>query len=99
MGLLPPNKGELMKIREIDPSELEGFAELIKPANNAQCTCVCGEILSKPAAQAKILDALANNAHRLSKLSAATGDDYYANNAEENRKLWQELRTAFGLDD
>jgi hypothetical protein len=88
-----------MEIKKINPSELEGFAELIKPADRTQNTCICSEILSKPAAQAKILDALANNAHRLSKLSAATGDDYYANNAEENRKLWQELRTAFGFDD
>jgi hypothetical protein len=84
-----------MEIKKIDPSELEGFAELVK----APDTCACNKILSKPAAQAKVLDALANNAQRLSKLSAVTGDNYYANNAEENRRLWRELRIAFGLDD
>lgn len=88
-----------MKIKKIDPSELEGFAELIRPADRTQSTCVCSGILSTPSAQAKILDALAHNAHRLSKLSSETHDDYYANNAEENRRLWRELRVAFGLDD
>jgi hypothetical protein len=84
-----------MEIKKIDRSELEGFAELVKGPN----TCACNKILSRPAAQAIILDALANNAHRLSKLGAETHDDYYANNAEENRKLWRELRVSFGLDD
>jgi len=83
-----------MKIKSIDSSELEGFAELIKGPNK----CACNGILSTPSAQAKILDALAHNAQRLSKLGAETHDDYYANNAEENRKLWKELRIAFGLD-
>jgi hypothetical protein len=84
-----------MEIKKIDRSELEGFAELIKGPNK----CACNGILSTPSAQAKILDALAHNAHRLSKLSSETHDDYYANNAEENRKLWRELRVSFGLDD
>ena len=88
-----------MEIKKINPFELEGFAELIKPAGRTQNTCVCSEILSKPSAQAKILDALAHNAHRLSKLGAETHDDFYANNAEENRRLWRELRMAFGLDE
>jgi hypothetical protein len=83
-----------MEIKKIDRSELEGFAEFVKGPN----TCACNKILSRPAAQAIILDALGNNAHRLSKICVATGDDYYANNAEENRKLWKELRIAFGLD-
>lgn len=99
MGLLPPNKGKLMEIKKIDRSELEGFAELIKPAKRTESICACSEILSTPSTQAKILDALAHNAQRLSKLGAETHDDYYANNAEENRKLWRELRVAFGLDD
>jgi len=84
-----------MKIKKIDRSELEGFAEFVKGPN----TCACNKILSRPSAQAKILDALAHNAQRLSKLGAETHDDYYANDAEENRKLWRELRIAFGLDD
>lgn len=88
-----------MEIKKINPSELEGFAELIKPADRTQNSCICSDILSKASAQAMILDALANNAHRLSKLSAQTHDDFYANNAEENRKLWKELRIAFGLDE
>ena len=74
------------------------FVELIKAPVRSENNCICRDILLNPSNQSMILTALANNAHRNSKLAAETGDDFYANHAEANRKLWRELRIAFGLE-
>lgn len=87
-----------MEIKE-NNSKLENFAELIKAPNRTQNMCICSGILSKPANQSKILQSLANEAHRNSKLAAETGDDFYSAQAEEMRKIWKELRIAFGIED
>jgi len=88
-----------MEIRKIDPSELDGFAELIKPSVRSQNTCVCSGILSNPAAQSKILQALATDAHRYSRMAAETGDEFYVDHAQAIRELWKELRIEFGIED
>ena len=88
-----------MEIKKINPSELDGFAELIKSADRSQNTCACSGILSKPAAQSKVLQALASDAHRHSKLAAETGDEFYADHAQAIRELWKELRIEFGIED
>lgn len=87
-----------MKIKETDPV-LQNFAELIKAPSRSQNMCICSDILSKPANQSKILQALASDAHRHSKLAAETGDDFYADHADAIRKLWKELRIEFGIED
>jgi len=88
-----------MEIRKINPSELDGFAELIKPADRSQNTCICSGIMSNPAAQSKILQALATDAHRHSQLAVETGDEFYINHAQAIRELWKELRIEFGIED
>lgn len=88
-----------MKIKEVDSSKLENFAELIKAPNRTQNMCICSGILSSPAAQSKVLQALANDAHRNSKLAAETGDDFYSAHAEAIRELWRNLRVEFGIED
>ena len=88
-----------MEIKKINSSQLDGFAELIKPPVRSQNTCICSGIMSNPAAQSKVLQALASDAHRHSRLAAETGDEFYADHAEEIRKLWRELRIKFGIED
>jgi len=88
-----------MQIKKINPSELDGFAELIKPSVQSQDTCICNGILSNPVAQSKVLQALAADAHRHSKLAAETGDEFYADHAEAIRKLWRDLRVEFGIEE
>lgn len=88
-----------MKIKETKSPKLENFAELIKVPSRPQNMCICSDILSNPANQSKILEALASDAHRNSKLAAETGDDFYANYAQSLRDLWKELRIEFGIED
>ena len=87
-----------MKSKETDPV-LQDFAELIKAPSRSQNMCISSDILSKPANQSKILQALASDAHRHSKLAAETGDDFYTDHAEAIRELWKELRVEFGIED
>jgi len=88
-----------MEIKKTDSSQLDGFAELIKSPVRSQNTCICSGILSNPAAQSKVLQALASDAHRHSKLAAETGDDFYADHAEAIRELWRDLRVEFGIEE
>jgi len=88
-----------MEIKKIDSLQLEGFAELVKPSAKLRNSCICNGILSNPAAQSKILQALATDAHRHSKLAAETGDDFYADHAEAIRELWRDLRVEFGIEE
>jgi hypothetical protein len=86
-----------MEIKKINNNHLEGFAELIRGASINEGACC--EIMNRPNAQSMILEGLLHNARRLSKISAETGDDYYVSLAGENRRLWKELRIAFGIEE
>ena len=87
-----------MEIRKRN-NDIEKFAELVRAPKLPENNCICSDILSKPSNQSMILTALANNAHRNSKLAAETGDDFYLQHAEANRELSRQLKKALGLDD
>lgn len=86
-----------MEIKKTNTSHLDGFAELIRGSSIDEGACC--KIMNRPDAQSMILEGLAHNAKRLSKLSAETSDDNYLSQAGANRRLIEELKSVFGTED
>lgn len=88
-----------MEIRKANKNDLDGFVELIRDPDRQQNSCICRDLLVSPKNKSMILDALANNVHKYSKLSVESDDDLYREYAESNERLLEMFRAAFEFNE